>query len=46
MQFKKIKLCIFLFLFKLEFTPFKAEQPLRSMVLQEKEAKKDLSTQI
>ena len=34
----------FLF-FKLGFTPCKAEQPLQSMELQEKEARKDLSIQ-
>ena len=35
---------IFLF-FKLGFTPCKAEQPLRGMELQEKEAQKDYSIQ-
>ena len=32
--------CFFVF-FKLGFTPCKAEQPLRGMELQEKEAQKD-----
>ena len=31
--------------FKLRFTPCKAEQPLRGMKLQEKEAQKDYSIQ-
>ena len=33
------------FFLKLGFTPCKAEQPLRGMVLQEKEAQKDYSIQ-
>ena len=36
---------IFLFFFLLGFTPCKAEQPLRGMELQEKEAQKDYSIQ-
>ena len=36
---------LFIFFIKLGFTPCKAEQPLRGMELQEKEAQKDYSTQ-
>ena len=35
----------FIYFLKLEFTPCKAEQPLRGMELQEKEAQKDYSIQ-
>ena len=35
----------FLFFFKLGFTPYKAELPLRGTELQEKEAQKDYSIQ-